>query len=105
MSPIRGYRSLDRGAKRIVMVGAIAIFALTLAAAMGIALAIIAREDAQASCGFYRDAGNIPPAASTNAVGLRILADARNSFVKAGCSGTLSPADIREYPYLRGDAH
>lgn len=104
MSPIRSYRSLPKSTKNIVRLGALAIFALTLAAALGITLAVIARTDAQASCGFYRDAGNIPPAASTNAVGLRLLADARNSFVKAGCSGSLLPADQREYPYLRVDA-
>lgn len=100
VSPIRSYRSLEKGARRIVLLGAIAIIALALVAGLGVAIGLIARGDAHASCQFWHDTGEIAPAPSTSQVGLLILADARKSYYNGSCGPRLTPADPKLYPYL-----
>jgi hypothetical protein len=79
---------------------AMGVLLAVLGTAIGLGFYQLEREEARlsASCNFYRDIGVAPlPSAATSktpipsALGVRIVVDARASWIGQGCSGTLPP--------------
>jgi ABC-type antimicrobial peptide transport system permease subunit len=103
---VDGVAPQERG---ILKIAAIAIAAILLAGGLGIGFsAQLQANDAanktQAACVAYKNIAEAPLQKNTTVIGLKLLADFRYAYIKAGCQlGKLSPPDPRVLPYIPKD--